>query len=963
MLSDTDIAQASFTMSANPTSTTPALNFQSTHQVVTVQYNVSVSYTPDSDDAAEQNGIHLQTFTLSPGTDGTVVPGTLVASLSGFTVSGNTFTDSDFQGVGSSQSYTVTAQIDYSSKGVKKPTLSGTIGLTDGGTKSKSANETVTLPAGSLDLLLSDGTPLPTADKQTPGGDVALNDDFDNGTSTEDLHKDYTPAEDDLVPLVLSASGNGGRYQLEFNDTVNSQEIKIWTAPDKSAVPLSQVHVVGGYPSGATTLTRVGSDSTIIDASTDTTLYIEGVKAGSDTITLRWRSDTGNYGTADKLTVNVLDGELDIVESDGTTELNHDTAGTTGGYVLLNNDNDNYTFDANGNSIPDTQKTNVVGEHDLMPLQLHAISDPQDFGDYTVQASSGLKLWYDTQKTDPVNPTDTFDSSEDETIYVEGVTLSTTSADQTVTLSLSDNGFAPLRLDQVKYTVWSITGPQDVPGYSSYDYVSNVPGGAPMNYPTWTLPGADGSATTNTASPNTATVHWSSGPLVGQLTCNVAPGFSGTWDVNVVQIQISTTPGTNTVTERNGATQEPGSAQIHSTANSKINNIAGQLTITVVGPMVNGNMRGVKFMQMGFIQNVEFTERYGDFNTLPELNSPNKGRRRISSLMDGAYHIDYLTSDSNGNRSTSPWYDSNNVTGEAGGLGTLGVGQPLRDATINNQIFDWSDIPSLSGSDQMTLTENNLTGDLSDIGVVFDAYTYFAVATTWGTNGNTAYKGVYTVRASAHWTFTGTGTFANRVWKGQNAGTTGPNSFTEVTDGSTVPVTTGSPANDLFLGEQWTTQDKDIALAGALNITAGQTFVATSDGDLGDDPNGQVFLNGGTLEISGTTFTATSRTIVLGPNGGTILIDDPTNSFAIASIIEADGTLTKDGDGTLVLSADFNTNSLTTVNAGILEFSADNSVITGITGDGELVIDSGATLTVTDLSINTTFVYGTLNWI
>jgi hypothetical protein len=209
-MSDTDISLATLTMSANPTSITPALDFQSTHQIVTVQHNVSVGFTADADDSDEQNGIHFQSFTLDPGTDGTLVDGTLTASVSGFTVSGDTLTDSDFQGVGSSQSYVVTAQIDYSTKGVKKPALSGTIGLTDGGTKSKSATETVTLPAGTLDMLNSDGTPVPASDKQSPGALVILNNDHDNGTTTPDLNKQYTPSEDDLVPLVLHASGNGG---------------------------------------------------------------------------------------------------------------------------------------------------------------------------------------------------------------------------------------------------------------------------------------------------------------------------------------------------------------------------------------------------------------------------------------------------------------------------------------------------------------------------------------------------------------------------------------------------------------------------------------------------------------------------------------------------------------------------------------------------------------------------------
>ncbi|WP_079210842.1 autotransporter outer membrane beta-barrel domain-containing protein [Brucella pituitosa] len=90
--------------------------------------------------------------------------------------------------------------------------------------------------------------------------------------------------------------------------------------------------------------------------------------------------------------------------------------------------------------------------------------------------------------------------------------------------------------------------------------------------------------------------------------------------------------------------------------------------------------------------------------------------------------------------------------------------------------------------------------------------------------------------------------------------------------------------------------------SGGTALLAG-TISVSQDANLGA-PGGALSLDGGTLQVSGTDFEETQRSIQLGGNGGGFDIADAGNSFRLDSALSGTGTFNKSGAGALVLSAD-----------------------------------------------------------
>lgn len=95
------------------------------------------------------------------------------------------------------------------------------------------------------------------------------------------------------------------------------------------------------------------------------------------------------------------------------------------------------------------------------------------------------------------------------------------------------------------------------------------------------------------------------------------------------------------------------------------------------------------------------------------------------------------------------------------------------------------------------------------------------------------------------------------------------------------------------------------------------------------DAAGDLNFSGGTLQITGTDFNGTDRTINWGAQGGQFDIADAGNSFTLANEFTGSGGLTKSGKGTLVLTGDSSSFAgLTNINAGSLRMHG------GSLGDG-----------------------------
>jgi fibronectin-binding autotransporter adhesin len=121
---------------------------------------------------------------------------------------------------------------------------------------------------------------------------------------------------------------------------------------------------------------------------------------------------------------------------------------------------------------------------------------------------------------------------------------------------------------------------------------------------------------------------------------------------------------------------------------------------------------------------------------------------------------------------------------------------------------------------------------------------------------------------------------------------------------------------------------------GTTTLSGGYLSVS-SDANLGAaaDP---LDFEGGTLEITGTSFNQTARSIIWGSAGGGFDIDDAANTFTVTQALSGTGGLLKSGAGTLVLAGANTYSGGTIIDAGILQ--GDTSSLQGdITDNATLV--------------------------
>lgn len=133
-----------------------------------------------------------------------------------------------------------------------------------------------------------------------------------------------------------------------------------------------------------------------------------------------------------------------------------------------------------------------------------------------------------------------------------------------------------------------------------------------------------------------------------------------------------------------------------------------------------------------------------------------------------------------------------------------------------------------------------------------------------------------------------------------------------------------------------------ITTLAANNIYQGGTVFNAGTLSVGADTNlgnaaGGLSFNGGTLQVTGTSFTSTARTINWGANGGGFDTANALNSFTVNQAIGSGGALTKLGAGSLVLTAANTYVGGTTIAAGTLQLG-NGGTAGSITGD---VINNG----------------------
>jgi autotransporter-associated beta strand protein len=105
----------------------------------------------------------------------------------------------------------------------------------------------------------------------------------------------------------------------------------------------------------------------------------------------------------------------------------------------------------------------------------------------------------------------------------------------------------------------------------------------------------------------------------------------------------------------------------------------------------------------------------------------------------------------------------------------------------------------------------------------------------------------------------------------------------------------------------------------------GGTLSVSSDANLGDASGGITF-EGGMLEVTGTTYTSTARTITLQGAGGGFDIADAGNTFTLSQALTGNGGFVKSGAGTLTLSGINAYTGATMIDAGTLALSGTGSI-------------------------------------
>ncbi len=549
--------------------------------------------------------------------------------------------------------------------------------------------------------------------------------------------------------------------------------------------------------------------------------------AGSQGLYYAYNGDDNFLPTiGDPLTLTVTDptatGHLDVIDSNGNAVAKNQ-AGWKPGWVPLNNDN--YNFDGDQATslkqlLDKDEAGKVDGENDLVKIR---VSNLDNAHSYFVRFTGlpFIKVWRSADKVgEVVNGTEV---SAETDLWVEGVYGSYSAFDVSLQLVYGKRGwpswYAQTAADTAKFTVYEVKGAMDVPGYSKYRYTAYTPGGAPRfeaGAQVVNLTQDDPGPGPVVLPTRSADILWEAGATVGvyRVYPTTANNFFIDRQVNVVKIEISTPAqpaGTNQVAFNNPPIQVAyGQKTIWSSIQPNPPAMSAYLHVTKIeGPLVGGSMRGVRFIEVGFIQNVNNTELHADYDGFV----PTRQRRLNTS--EGKSFLD-------ADEGPVPWYETQVIDQK------IAVYAPGTDQGVPIQGIDlyMDDTPSLPATDKMDLSipdgKGGLVWDYVDsFALKIDFDLFFAVRTFEAVLGS---QSVYTQRGSTPWTFNGSGTIddgtiipANRgKWSkadvaGTNSKGANPVSFAVVTNGSVVPITVG-PVGNTVLNDpnviHWVTVDK-----------------------------------------------------------------------------------------------------------------------------------------------------------
>lgn len=487
-----------------------------------------------------------------------------------------------------------------------------------------------------------------TFNETDPGANINVNDDDDNSNGVADyLESQADLADDDLEPMVLTVPAEQTDYSgltLALSaDGANA--FRIW-AEDGTLILGAQG---GGQP--ALTLADLSSIG-----QNGITVYVEALQPYVQATVTLTGQNTGTSPSSYSFDQAVIHGgalitgyDLDLAKVDqnvGVGFLDEAAERKPGAYVPMNNDDDDYSATGTGRGEDLNQNGGIDGENDLLPIVVRGSADPTVKMKLTFE---GLQVYQQPDRTQPLAAGAQFNAPQNDwTLYVEGRTSGRK------IMKLWVNG---KETDQtVVINVFQWEGPLNVPEWGTYNYkvlTADTPGGWRPSGEIYDI--VDGANTRN------AQVRWQGGPVVGHLEYLVNDNYQWSLDVNVVDIQVIdinnandfTTNGTAVIGQREYRDRRgigPGKMVDSFNSTKDIPNtnpvkketeaIAWAATVQLTGPE---NNRGVRQMEVGFIQNLKATKLNATFTGVPKTSS-----------LEGNRYWDTITQ---GQTAEKPFYD------------------------------------------------------------------------------------------------------------------------------------------------------------------------------------------------------------------------------------------------------------------------------------------------------------------
>ena len=494
--------------------------------------------------------------------------------------------------------------------------------------------------------------------------------------------------------------------------------------------------------------------------------FVEGTSESTDLndfyIQADFEPDTGN-AVSDEVRGTVMNAELDAATID-----NNEVSGLlgdieksrVGAFVPKNDDDDDYDAD----NTPDQQQEDqaIDEEDDLLPITLNAVVPVALGGNYVLVGPDDAKfrVYRNQDRTEEV--TEPIDATQVTKLYIEGRNPGSFNLNMKW---VSDDGDDQMSVDKIKLTVFDLVGPINVPVNGTYRYTAS-PGGLPDGA-AW-VAAEGGIITVNPDNDNEAIVEWENGGTVGHASFRVNDSYKWWNNVNIVGVNVTKFPdGSFTYAKQS---QRPDRYDVfdsphgNDTASftgissgwlqqwndqgyvTSPNGVVWRAHITMTGP-ING--RGIRFIDVGFVQSLTVTELKASYNNIPNDGVPNgggdNGDLTLISSLEGNTYFDQKDGQA------GKWYDS--------GTGALHVGSdsavaddPHQDGSSGTIIS--SDSPAIAVP--LHYRKQYSEYFLKSVDLVWNFNLFVAARTRDDVVGADS---VYAEQSHAAWKWDGTGTF------------------------------------------------------------------------------------------------------------------------------------------------------------------------------------------------------------